>query len=59
MAIIVPACAPVQIEDTDILIFKVGLTLSLKVVLYKDNYNFSFLSNLSAVFTVLSTPRFK
>jgi len=59
MARTVPACAPVQIEDTDIIIFKVGLTLSLKTILYKDNYNFSFLANLPPVFTALSTPRFK
>jgi hypothetical protein len=55
----VPSCAPVQIEDTDIIIFKVCLTWSLKAVLYKDNYNISFLRHLSSVFTVLSTPRFK
>jgi len=59
MARIVPGCPPVWIEDTDITIFKVGLTLSLKAFLYKDNYNFSFLRNLPSVFTVLSTPTFK
>jgi len=59
MARIVPACAPVQIEDTDITVFKVGLTLSLKAVLYKDNYNFSFISNYPSVFTVLSTLTYK
>jgi len=59
MARIVPACVPVQIEETDITIFKVGLTLSLKTVLYKDNYNFSFLRNLPSVFRVLSTLTYK
>jgi hypothetical protein len=33
MAMIVPNCDPVKIEDTDIIIFKVGLTVSLKEVL--------------------------
>jgi hypothetical protein len=59
MAIIVPNCAPVQIEDTDIITFKVGFTLSLRAVLYKNNYNFSVLRNLSSIFTVLSTLRLK
>jgi hypothetical protein len=48
MPIIVPTCAPVEIEEPDVIIFKVGLTLSLKAVLYKDNYNRCFLRNLSS-----------